>query len=89
MEEVAVWFGKQEELQKTWAVKTGPLFFCTEGRGVRVGKYLGLMASVDARRQDKNQRKFSGERLRLAGWIRTNPQVWKESKTLYYHMVEK
>lgn len=50
-------------------MKTGPLFFSAEGRGVRVGKYLGLMASVDARRQDKNQRKFSGERLRLAGWI--------------------
>lgn len=71
MEEVAVWLGRQEGLQETWAVKTDLLFFCVKGRGVRVGRYLGLMASVDARRQDKNQRKFSGERLRLASWIWT------------------
>lgn len=69
-------------LQETWAVKTDLRFFCAEGRESRVGRYLGLMPGVDVRRQDKNQRKFSGARLRLASWIRTKPQVWRESRVL-------
>lgn len=49
-------------------------FFCAVGRESRVSRYLGLMPGVDVRRQDKNQRKFTGERLRLASWIWTNSQ---------------
>lgn len=45
------------------------IFFCAEGRESGVSRYLGLMPGVDVRRQDKNQRKFSGERLGLASWI--------------------
>ena len=42
------------------------VFLWAEGRVNRVDRYLGLMPSVDARHQGENQRKFSGERLRLS-----------------------
>lgn len=59
-------------------------FFSAEGRESRVGRYLGLMPGVDVRRQDKNQRKFSGERLRLASWIK-EPSPRRESRDLPEH----
>lgn len=59
-------------------------FFCVciEGRESRVGRYLGLMPGVDVKRQNKNQRKFSGERLRLAAWIWTSPPPPREKAEL-------
>lgn len=57
-------------------------FSVLEGRENRVGRYLGLMPGVDVRHQDKNQRKFSGEKLWLAIWLLSKSQVWRESRGL-------
>lgn len=46
------------------------------------------MPSIDVRREDKNQRKFSGERLISASWIRTTSQERKQrfSRTNRLHV---
>lgn len=75
-----VWLGRQGDCRRpelwkqTRCFLVFLVFFCAVGRESRVSRYLGLMPGVDVRRQDKNQRKFTGERLRLASWIWTNSQ---------------
>lgn len=57
-------------------------FFSAEGRESRVGRYLGLMPGVDVRRQDKNQRKFSGGEAQIGQLDqRTKPQERKQRFT--------